>query len=267
LATKTFYNTDPKTKRTGTLALTGDSAVGDVLSGKTFYKDNAKTKLTGTMTNNGTVSTDISAKATEVTIAQGYHSGSGKVKISATEQAKIIAGNIKAGITLLGVAGKSSVVDTADANAVAGDILSGKTGYVNGSKITGTFPVYTAGTHIIAYSDKQKSSYGSSDRKVKEITIKSAGVYRIYFTLTNTRYFEAYGRIYKNGVAYGTQRSIIPPFGEIITQEFTQDLSFAANDLVQIYVRANGDGYVYTENFRIGVAEIINIPVVNDAYN
>lgn len=151
LATKTFYKDDAKTKLTGTLALTGDSAVGDVLSGKTFYKDNAKTKLTGTMTNNGTVSTDISAKATEVTIAQGYHSGSGKVKISAAEQAKIITGNIKSGITILGVTGKSSVVDTADADAAAGDILSGKTGYVNGSKITGTASLPTVQTANVIY--------------------------------------------------------------------------------------------------------------------
>ena len=35
----------------------------------------------------------------------GYHDGSGKVQISTTEQAKIIAGNIKSGITLLGVVG------------------------------------------------------------------------------------------------------------------------------------------------------------------
>jgi len=134
---KTFSN-DEDTGITGTLELTGNAAVGDVLATKTFYNTDPKTKRTGTMPNRGTVSTDISAKATEVTIAQGYHSGSGKVKISATEQAKIITGNIKAGITVLGVAGKSSVVDTADADAVAGDILDGKTGYVNGSKITGT---------------------------------------------------------------------------------------------------------------------------------
>lgn len=175
----------------------------------------------------------------------------------------LASGNIAKGKNIFGYEGSY----TADANAVAKDIFSGKTAYVNGVKITGTFPVYTAGTHIIAYSDKQRSSYGSSDLKVKEITIKSAGVYRIYFTLVNTIYFEAYGRIYKNGVAYGTQRSIIPPFGETVTQEFTQDLSFAANDLVQIYARTNGDSSVYVKNFRIGVSEIINIPVVNDNYN
>jgi len=137
---KTFSN-DEDTGITGTLELTGNAAVGDVLATKTFYNTDPKTKRTGTMTNNGTVSTDISAKATEVTIAQGYHSGSGKVKISATEQAKIITGNIKAGITVLGVAGKSSVVDTADADATAGDIANSKVAYVNGSKITGNHNV------------------------------------------------------------------------------------------------------------------------------
>ena len=128
----------------------GNAVAGDVLDGKIFSNDE-DTGIEGTMPNRGTVSTDISAKATEVTIAQGYHSGSGKVKISAAEQAKIITGNIKSGITLLGVAGKSSVVDTADADAVAGDILNGKIGYVNGSKITGNIPskgaaTYTPGT-------------------------------------------------------------------------------------------------------------------------
>jgi hypothetical protein len=150
---KTFSN-DEDTGITGTLELTGNAAVGDVLATKTFYNTDPKTKRTGTMPNRGTVSTDISAKATEVTIAQGYHSGSGKVKIATAEQNKIITGNIKSGITVLGVAGKSSVVDTADADAVAGDILDGKTGYVNGSKITGNIPSKGAATYTPGTTDQ-----------------------------------------------------------------------------------------------------------------
>lgn len=46
--------------------------------------------------------------------------------------------NIKSGIDILGVSGKSSVVDTDDANAVATEIGRNKTAYVNGQKITGT---------------------------------------------------------------------------------------------------------------------------------
>lgn len=41
-------------------------------------------------------------------------------------------------MTILGVSGKSSVVDTGDATAVAGTIISGKTAYVNGTKLTGS---------------------------------------------------------------------------------------------------------------------------------
>ena len=144
--------------RKGITKLIGDAIAADVLLGKKFYSNDPKTQIIGTMPNNGTVSTDISAKATEVTIAAGKHSGSGKVKISATEQAKIIAGNIKSGVTILGVAGKSSVVDTADANAVAGDILSGKTGYVNGSKITGNISSKGAQTYTPSTSAQTISS-------------------------------------------------------------------------------------------------------------
>ena len=52
----------------------------------------------------------------------------------------IISSNIKAGTKIVGVSGSPSVVDTADGTATAGHILSGATGYVNGSKITGTIP-------------------------------------------------------------------------------------------------------------------------------
>ena len=67
--------------------------VAEVLNTKTFYARGSK--LTGTMPNNGSVSSTITSKAQEVSIAQGYHDGSGKVSIDSTEQAKIIAANIK----------------------------------------------------------------------------------------------------------------------------------------------------------------------------
>ena len=63
------------------------------------------TKLTGTMPNNGSVSLTISTLDDEISIAQGYHDGSGKVSILSTEKAKLIAANIKQGITILGVTG------------------------------------------------------------------------------------------------------------------------------------------------------------------
>lgn len=118
-----------------------DAAQGDVLSGKTFYKDGKKT---GSMTNNGDTSGDISTKAGTVTIPAGYTSG-GTVAIDSTEQAKIIADNIKSGVTILGQAGSSTVVDTALSSGAASapTIVSGYSAFVNGAKIDGsaTLPV------------------------------------------------------------------------------------------------------------------------------
>lgn len=112
-----------------------DARRSDVLSGKTFFSNGQKT---GAMVNNGRQNGTISTKAGSVTIAEGYHNGSGRVTISTTEQNKIVTGNIKSGVSILGVRGKASVVDTADADATARNILSGKTAYVNGSKLTGS---------------------------------------------------------------------------------------------------------------------------------
>ena len=80
--------------------------VAEILNGKTAYANGAK--LTGTMPNNGAVTGTISTKAGQYTIPQGYHDGSGKVGISSTEQAKIIASNIKSGVNILGVVGSYS---------------------------------------------------------------------------------------------------------------------------------------------------------------
>lgn len=82
------------------------AAVAEILSGKTAHARGAL--LTGTMTNNGAVSGTISTKAGTYTVPQGYHDGSGSVGISSTEQAKIIAGNIKSGVQILGVTGTYS---------------------------------------------------------------------------------------------------------------------------------------------------------------
>lgn len=82
------------------------AAVSEILSGKTAHARGAL--LTGTMTNNGSVTGTISTKAGQYTVPQGYHDGSGKVSISSEEQAKIIAGNIKSGVQILGVTGTYS---------------------------------------------------------------------------------------------------------------------------------------------------------------
>ena len=119
----TFYDTSDAT-----------AAAANILTGKTAY--GASGSVNGSMANNGSVSGTISTKAGTYSVPAGYTTG-GSVGISSAEQGKIIAANIKKGVTILGVSGSSSVVDTADATASAATIISGKTAYVGGTKVTG----------------------------------------------------------------------------------------------------------------------------------
>lgn len=78
-------------------------AVAEILDGKTAYARGAK--LVGTMPNKGAVNGAITTKDEQFTIPTGFHDGSGKVGIDTTEKSKIIAANIKEGVTILGVTG------------------------------------------------------------------------------------------------------------------------------------------------------------------
>lgn len=77
--------------------------VAEVLTGKTFAARGSM--LTGTMPNRGKQTGTISTKSGTVGIQNGYHDGSGTVQIASSEQAKIIAENIKDGVQILGVTG------------------------------------------------------------------------------------------------------------------------------------------------------------------
>lgn len=116
----------------------------DVLSGKKIVNSNG-ILVSGTMTNVGTVNKTISSKSEVYTIPSGKHSGSGTVQISTTEQNKIIAGNIKKGVTILGVSGtcessSTSGYDTSDATIEHRDVKKGKIAYGKEGKTIGNMP-------------------------------------------------------------------------------------------------------------------------------
>lgn len=105
--------TGTSTKDADTSDATATAA--EILSGKTGYV--AAKKVTGTMPNNGAVALKIARADTPVTVPRGFHDGSGKVGIDPTETAKLLAKNIRQGITLLGVAGTMSSTEGMKAQA------------------------------------------------------------------------------------------------------------------------------------------------------
>ena len=147
--------------KTGTCPYDADTSdatavAAEILATKTAYKNGSK--LTGTMPNNGAVSGTISTKEGQYTVPQGYHDGSGKVGISSTEQAKIIAANIKSGVQILGITGTytgeaiSARAATATPSTSQQTILPG-TGYDYLSQVT---------VEAIPYTETDNASGGKT---------------------------------------------------------------------------------------------------------
>ncbi|MCK4518415.1 hypothetical protein KAT92_06565, partial [Candidatus Babeliales bacterium] len=97
-------------------------------------------------------------------------------------------------------------------------------------------------------------SYSASDAyvKVKTITINTLSptpvTLRIKFDIrTNNSPLHAYGRIYKNGVAVGTERSRNST-GYVT---FSEDISFAQGDTLELWVHRSGTCWCYYRNFRV----------------
>ena len=133
----------------------GTATVASVLTGKTFFGDSQTdwNLQTGTMPDN-TGHADFSPGVNSVSIPTGFYDGVTKI----SGDVNLVTGNIKNGITIFGVSGESSVVDTSDATAGTGDILLNKTGYVNGALITGTYDT----TNLTNALVKLGTTYGVS---------------------------------------------------------------------------------------------------------
>lgn len=107
LSGESAYGKDGE-KITGSCTYDADTSdatatASEILSGQTAYVNG--NKVTGTMPNRGAVSGTIDDLSTPYTVPQGYHDGSGTVEVDSTEAAKIIPGNIKDGVEILGVTG------------------------------------------------------------------------------------------------------------------------------------------------------------------
>lgn len=100
----------------------------DILSGQTAYIRHGK--ATGTMTDNGAIVGVIDTLAENYVIPEGYHNGSGTVSIDSAEQAKLIAANIKAGVSILGISGTLGLFTAV--SPIATDFTDGYVGSASG---------------------------------------------------------------------------------------------------------------------------------------
>jgi hypothetical protein len=83
---------------------------------------------------------------------------------------------------------------------------------------------------------------------LKETLITTTGIMRTSFDLKQSNALAvAYGKVYRNGVAVGTERTT-----SLTTyQTFTEDILFAAGDLYQIYVKVSGGWSAFVRNQKV----------------
>ena len=134
------------------------------------------------------------------------------------------------------------------ANVTAGTVI-------NGSNLTNHY-AYETTTGIISTS--VGTLYGStafianSFREAESWTATYAGVYRIEFTLfDNYTFLSTAGQVYKNGVAFGTLQSITSG-----TTTFSEDLTFAAGDRIEIWVNFRNASATQASNALVGISDI-----------
>ena len=133
-----------------------------VKDGEWFYADGKKQE--GTMPVNGAVNGTISTKDGTVTVPEGYTPG-GPVGIDSTEKAKLIANNIRQGVTVLGVAGSMSPSEGVNAQSKSvtptksQQVVTPDSGYTHLAQVTvAAIPAaYITTTDANATADEIKS--------------------------------------------------------------------------------------------------------------
>ena len=241
----------------GTLELTGDAADSHVLSGKTYYNKDPKTRRAGTMPNRGAVAQELAAGGS-YTVPEGYHNGAGKVTAkslaSQTGGATAADGDVLSGKTYwkdgakrtgtmanqgaktaaLNAGGSyaipagyhngsgrvtaNSLASQTSANAAAGHILSGKTAWVNGSKLTGN--IASMGGQTITPTASQQTVNCSGKYMTGNIVVKGVGIYETMYLMG----------LCTRAIEYGTFASISGIVGSIDKIYFFYGINYGTTD-------------------------------------
>lgn len=107
--------------------------------------------------------------------------------------------------------------------------------------------------------DTAKSTTATSYTKLKEVKVNEAysGIMRIKFDLKLSSTGTGYGKIYKNGVAIGTEQTITVTSYTTFSEDLA--LTLVANDLLQVYCKGVGGDTVYVQNLRFYYSNRVNV--------
>ena len=113
---------------------TDGAAASQVPSGKTYWS--LRNGAWGLQTGTAGVGDNVIGNEGQLIfiIPDGFYTGS---RTATAQDTDLTAGNIRSGVNLFGVAGNPYVANTVSGDAAAGDIVSGRLAWVDGSELTG----------------------------------------------------------------------------------------------------------------------------------
>ncbi len=93
--------------------------------------------------------------------------------------------------------------------------------------------------------------------KAWQVRTNIPGTFRLRYTVVNTGSGLGYARVYKNGVPFGTERTVSP--GNPASVSYVEDLAFSAGDTIEFWVRAQTTN---SNNVRLDNIQVLsNIPI------
>ncbi len=142
----------------------------------------------------------------------------------------------------------------------------GLAGQVLKTNVGATAPEWAAGigyTEVVAVTDTlrnsndtEKSTAAAAYTKIKEILLnENLGACRIKFDLKGMG-ATGYAKIYKNGVAIGTERTDVAESYTTFSEDFA---TFLSGDLIQIYAYHSGALTTYVKNMRFYYTKSITV--------
>lgn len=237
----------------------------DVIQGKKIV--NSTGVVSGTMSDNGTVSKVLDTTTKSYTIPSGKHSGAGVVSITTQEKSvtpstsaqEIVpdTGKVLSKVTVAAVT--SSGIDTSDATATSDDILSGKTAYVDGAKITGNIPTQTASS-LTAKTNTVTVPTGYYATQVSK-SISTGTVNDPMFNVSASGLVTATVSTsagYVTNVSKQNTYQLPTQAAKIVTPSTTQQTAVASGKYTTGNVYVSGDSNLVSENIKSGVT-IFNV--------
>lgn len=237
----------------------------DVIQGKKIV--NSTGVVSGTMSDNGTVSKVLDTTTKSYTIPSGKHSGAGVVSITTQEKSvtpstsaqEIVpdTGKVLSKVTVAAVT--SSGIDTSDATATSDDILSGKTAYVDGAKITGNIPTQTASS-LTAKTNTVTVPAGYYATQVSK-SISTGTVNDPMFNVSASGLVTATVSTsagYVTNVSKQNTYQLPTQAAKIVTPSTTQQTAVASGKYTTGDVYVSGDLNLVSENIKSGVT-IFNV--------